>query len=290
MSNGPPIDAIAQAVDWLELALVASNRHRLSPSNLTGLLRLTDPDLSDEDAGTLIEDIFVEVERRTEHAALYPFERGRRGLQPRSDQADLFIYLFLVLSASDPAFRKRPLKPYARFERITRAALAEWTGGEALVFSESGNNIREAVQALGDRLRVESFPHRARVARKDHGLDVAAWRPFRDGRAGLPVVLCQCTIARRKLVAKARDIQTEEWGDLLRIRSAAFTAAIAVPHVLDPDYEHWDELRRNTDLVLDRLRLLELLGGTTDRDSLVSDISDDIAAAVADWGARHLPA
>ena len=289
MSSGPPVDDIGRAADWIELAFAASGRARLTPSKLVELARLGDPDLADEDGDALVGDLFIELERRAESAAIYPFQRGRRGLERRGEDPDLFIYLFLVLSASDLQFRRRGFKPYSRFEHITRAALAEWTGGEAVVFADGAANIRDAISTLGDKLKVESFPMRARRARKDHGLDVAAWRPFRDGRAGLPVVLCQCTIARRKLPAKAREIAIGEWSDLLRVRADSFMAAIAVPHVLDRDYVHWDELRRNTDLILDRIRLLDLLQGASDRDALVTDIAGEIADGLTDWAGRHLP-
>jgi hypothetical protein len=289
MSSGPPVDEIGRAVDWIELAFAASGRSRLTPSNMAELARLGDPDLADDDAAALVGDLFMEIERRADSAAIYPFEHGRRGLARRGEDGDFFIYLFLVLSATDLPFRKRGFKPYSRFEHVTRAALAEWTGGEAVVFADGAANVREAITALGDRLKVESFPTRARRARKDHGLDVAAWRPFLDGRAGLPIVLCQCTVARRKLPAKARDISVGEWSDLLRVRAASFTAAIAVPHVLDRDYVHWDELRRNTDLILDRIRLLDLLHGAADREALIADISKEIADGLTDWAVRHLP-
>jgi hypothetical protein len=36
--------------------------------------------------------------------------------------------------------------------------------------------------------------------------------------------------------------------------------SLAIPHVIPPSHADWRDLKRNTDLVLDRLRIVELLG------------------------------
>lgn len=93
--------------------------------------------------------------------------------------------------------------------------------------------------------------------KKDGGVDVVAWRPFRDKRAGFVTVLAQCTV-RIDWVDKARDIVPDLWTGYIDFGKSPITSLV-VPFAIPRSFERWDELRRTVWLVIDRLRLCELL-------------------------------
>jgi hypothetical protein len=97
----------------------------------------------------------------------------------------------------------------------------------------------------------------ARSHSGDGGLDVAAWRPFRDGRPGHIVLLGQCTV-ERDWFHKAKDLGEDSWRGWIDFAKAPHLV-LAVPYVIPDAFEKWDELRRLTHTALDRMRLCELL-------------------------------
>lgn len=264
--TGPPTTDPAATADWLELACLAQERGLLRHSQMERLIGSAAPDMDEADVETLVNDVMAEVNRRSERGGrLYPFRSTLYGLE-RQDippGAEL-LYRFLLLCSLVPRFRKnqKGFQPGRIFERVAANALERFTGGRAVVFADiDKSGVRERIAELGRMLYLDAFPAKARKSRKDHGLDVASWRSFPDRRSGQPIVLCQCTLKKRhdELIVKAREVSPGEWGGMLDVRQETLTAAVAIPHALEPGYEHWDELRKNTDLILDRTRLLGLL-------------------------------
>lgn len=256
---------VVDLVDRVELAVLLSRRRRLSWSRVGALVAAAraGTDTDDDEAELLVESVRGELRRRSGVAG-YPFEVQDGAVRAAGGDEEGVLWEFLVTLSVHPSSRILPKgsghKPSRVFETVSREALRTYTGGEAYVLSELHPKIRGAIAELGDRLNVESHPHRAKKERKDHGLDVVAWRPFRSLRHGHPTVLCQCTIGKQAtLVAKARETVAAEWNMLLALSTASLTTALAVPHVLPPDWTHWSELTCNTELVLDRLRIWELL-------------------------------
>jgi hypothetical protein len=290
--SGPPPNKISRAADWFELQLLSSADSRLGKSTIEKVLAARAPELSDDQLGDLTADLLAEVERRHDLSGdLYPFERRVTGVFKRDVTDDVqLLYIFLALASTYPTFRQTAVgfRPGRIFEHLTARALRVWSGGEALVFADAppgeSTGIRAAITRLGVTLSVTSYPSKARKARKDHGLDVVAFRPFHDRRAAHPVLLCQCTLAWT-LVAKAREVAVGEWGTMLDMREGTFSAALAVPHALPPDYEHWDEVRRNTDLIVERTRLLRLLSSDPDPAADVRPSSDKVLAHLTAWRA-----
>ncbi len=262
---------IVNLTDRVELAVLTSRRGRLSWSNVGALVAETyvDDDPDSEEAELLVGSVRTELRRRSAVIA-YPFEVLDGAVSLAGTDEDRALWEFLVtlsVHQSSRILAGSGHRPSRVFETISREALRTYTGGEAYVLSELHPKIRGAIAELGDRLNVEAHPYRARKERKDHGLDVVAWRPFRSLRHGHPTVLCQCTIGQQAtLVAKARETTASEWGKLLALTEHSLTTALAVPHVLPQDWAHWTELTCNTELVLDRLRIWELL----DRDQCMA--------------------
>jgi hypothetical protein len=253
-------------VDWFELACLAEQRPLLRHSKIQLIVAAADPDMDVDQVETAVSDILAEIQRRTVRGgALYPFTSGLRGLHRRGVAPGVeLLYKFLALCSVVPSFRRNQVgfQPGRAFERITAPAMAEFVAGRSVVFADIDEpGVRARIRSLGRMMHIATHEAKARPSRNDHGLDVASWRPFDDRRAAHPVVLCQCTLKRMHtdLIIKAREIAPGEWGRLLDVREGAFSAALAIPHALEPGYEHWDELRSNTDLIVERVRLLSLL-------------------------------
>jgi hypothetical protein len=281
------------AADWFELASLSRSSSLLRRSEMARVLGEAEPNLDEEGIEIGLNDISAEISRRANRAgSLYPLSMDLYGMHRRAVPAEAErLYLFLTLCSAVPRFRKSQpgFQPGRVFERIAAVALARFTVGTAVVFADLPDpGVRGRIRELARMLNVTDHAERARRRRKDHGLDVASWRAFADARAAHPVLLCQCALARKPttLIQKAREIQPGEWGGLLDLREGSFTAALAIPHALEPGYEHWDELRANTDLILERIRLLSLLDGSTDWiDSLPP--SNVVETAVQEWAAAQ---
>jgi hypothetical protein len=97
----------------------------------------------------------------------------------------------------------------------------------------------------------------------DDGVDVVVWRHFADGRAGFPVVLAQCTI-QLKWRPKTTDILLELWGDWIRFVTPA-QKALVVPF-RHPRAELVARPNSNRRMILDRMRLCELLNAVQDKE------------------------
>lgn len=293
--SGPSTASPSSAADWFELACLSQQAPILRRSTMERVTSFASPDLSTERVEELVSDVIAEVKRRAARAGdLYPFTAGLRGLQRRaiSNEAQL-MYAFLVLCSLVPSFRRNDsgFQPGKLFERIAANALASFTSGEAVVFADiQKTGVRSRIKDLGRLLNVRTYEENARPSRKDHGLDVASWRGFGDQRGAHPIVLCQCTLMSKHsdLIIKAREVANGEWGRLLDVREGTLSSALAIPHVLEPGYEHWDELRSNTDLIIERVRLLHLLSSTTDPWSPLLADKARVQAALERWTSREL--
>ena len=115
----------------------------------------------------------------------------------------------------------------------------------------------DAVSWLADLFNLGTGSSTPRPRRKDGGVDVIAWRPFRDGRAGYAIVLCQCT-AQLNWVPKAKDIVLGQWRGWIDLGLDPLTA-LAVPFAVSTTFDRWDELKRTVNIILERIRLCELL-------------------------------
>jgi hypothetical protein len=174
------------------------------------------------------------------------------------------------------------------FDELSLAALTVLLGpdGQGVLFAQ-----RYAVDPPTDRRRPTSFPeaikwlrgrlklraglelvpegppeddegdHPARTY-SDGGVDVVVWRHFTDGRAGFPIILAQCTI---QLVwrPKATDIVLELWGDWIRFVTDPHKALV-IPFAVPEGRSWWRDRSRTAGMILDRMRICELLNELED--------------------------
>lgn len=267
-----PLPAKADAVnlaDWGEGTLLAEGRKKLSTSVLRQRLR-DGLHIQDDDLEVRLGLLFNEVSRRAKLAAPnYPFRVANVGLQLDAE-VDRIPYEFMLWASISPSFRKTKEQEgdYADldllFDKLVQVAAAAYFGEDAssVRFSWPSPEGRpksfvDAVPWLAREMNLPVGEAKARSAVKDGGVDVAAWRPFRDGRTGFAVLLCQCTVQLR-WTGKGKDIIPDKWRGWLSLGKDPVTG-LAVPFVAPTALAQWDEIRRTVHIPLDRLRLCELL-------------------------------
>src|SRR5439155_17165751 len=125
-------------------------------------------------------------------------------------------------------------------ERATCSALEGLLGPgtRALRFgwpSDSGRpqDFSSAIRWLAEAMHIGLSAGYRPPRRKDGGVDVVAWRPFKDGRPGFPIVLAQCTI-ESDVLAKSRDIDIRQWATWLAL-DASILIALAIPGTVPRD-------------------------------------------------------
>ena len=232
------------------------------------------------DAGIPEEQIAGAVLRMKKRAevlgAAYPIEIDQVSFRPASGKRENTYSVLLQLSPGSPVRQLIHSRPNdfmsILLETLAVDAMTSLLGPDsrALRFgypSDVGRpeQFHQAIGWLADQMGIESGAGYKPPRRKDGGVDVVAWRPFRDRRSGFPIYLVQCTM-QRELFSKARDIDLRLWAGWLRFDVDPMTV-LAVPGTISPGVD-WDELAVRS-LVLDRIRL----SGLTPENPMLNDSS-----------------
>jgi hypothetical protein len=274
-SDGPRL------ADWAESILLLEDRRLLSRSYIRSRLENA---LYEGELDPQIELLFREVVRRRRIVGSgYPFVKTDRGVE-RQDATDETAYEFLLWLSVSPKYRDegRFGEIDILFDKLVKQALVNYLGPGALgvrfAFPSSDGrpkNFPDALEWMADQLNMPTGSLAPRPATKDGGADVIAWRPFKDGKAGYSTIICQCT-AQLNWTLKAKDVIASLWAGWISFGVAPMTA-LAVPFALGSSFDKWDEIRYIVNIVLDRLRLCELLGAT----------SPDEKTEIQQWNARE---
>jgi hypothetical protein len=226
-------------------------------------------------ASPVIEMLLQEIDRRREIApCVYPWELAGQGVgrcapQPQAGVAYEFL-LWLALEGTYFRRKRKWTEAEWAFDHIVLTALRGYLGpaSKALAFARprsarQGPGVRpvsfpKAVSWLAAELRLEPGWAAPRARRNDGGIDVVAWRPFKfDPSPACPFFLVQCTF-RKDWHHKGRDIVLDTWRSWITFRKDPITV-LAVPFCMSDDDERRDEVETEVWLLLDRLRLCELL-------------------------------
>lgn len=265
--------------DWAEGTLLAEERKSLSKASirqrLSNALHLDHGDL-DVQMGLL----FSEIRRRMLLASPnYPFRGSSAGLT-RDATVDKVVYEFLLWLSISPTFREeeRQSEVDQLFDDLAKLAAARYLGQGAVSVrfahpSSDGrpSGFKAAIGWLCDLMDLPVGEANPRSAIKDGGVDVVAWRPFRDRRSGFTVLLCQCTV-QLLWTGKGKDIVVDKWKGWISLGKAPLTALV-VPFAVPTSYSIWDEVRRTVNIPIERLRLCELL--------MADDVSN--LDVISDW-------
>lgn len=283
-SSSSPVDL----ADWAEAVMLAEGVDSLSKAEVRRRLSSTGaPD--DTELGLL----WGELRRRAGLGVdVYPFQVGA-GVLDRLATVDPTRYAaLLLLSLEYAAFRRRKRWGAANLilDRLARDALVAYlgSGGEGLRFAwpqSDGRPIQftAAIRWLADLLNLEVGSGTKNPSRKDGGVDVVAWRPFRDGRSKFSIVLAQCTI-ELDFKNKATDVHVNHWCSWIQFGTEP-SVALVVPFVIAETDQVWEDIHHTCTIALDRTRLTELLGNVPPKQSdtalLEEWVKQEIQALVA---------
>lgn len=257
-------DEVALA-DWLETTMLVEQSSYISRAKIRKHIRSL---FAEDQPDVVVEILLREIGRRKRQCeGAYPFEQAKTGVRQVSNKGGTAYLFMLCISASKPyRDEHRQSDTDELFDSLVLDALLNYLGkgSQGVRFGAPGSdgrpaNFRDAINWLAKMMNLPAGAGHPRKTGGDRGLDVIAWRPFRDKRSGYIVLLAQCTV-QRDWVGKAKDLDCDAWRGWIDLGKDPHLI-LAIPSVVARDYDKWDEVRRIVHSVLDRLRLTELLGG-----------------------------
>ena len=212
--------------------------------------------------------LFAEVKRRGALAAnTYPFTVDDTGLR-KKDDVDASLYeLLLFLGLEQSAFRsdKKWVRATSLLEGVAKHALLSYWGPRTSCLrfgwpSEDGRpkSFPDAIGWLAGRLGLSEGKANPHPKQKDGGLDVIAWSAFDDTKGSFAVLLGQVTVGLNDLASKGQDIPVHQWVGWIEFGVPPITALI-LPFVLSVSDDLWGDLQYRANVVLDRLRICQLV-------------------------------
>jgi hypothetical protein len=247
--------------DWIETSVLARNNY----IGFDALDAAIKQELNVTEA-TISFAVAAMAKREELLGPQYPFKVSPLSITPRVD-ANKKIYTSLLLMSADSPGRRicktTTLDELSRiFEKIVVQAMQRLLGprSQAVRFgwpSDDGRpqNFHQAIDWLSNKMGILPGNAYRPPLRKDGGVDVVAWRPFRDRRSGFPVLLVQCTL-QRDLLPKSHDIDVRNWAGWLTLDADPATV-LATPATI-PSAQSWNLIAIRS-LILDRIRICELL-------------------------------
>ena len=288
--------------DWVELELLCGTSTSVSLIEVADVLR-DDPsddvgsatgDQGDigraawETAELLAEAALSELRDRAAWLQdRYPLTISSEFVSLRDGSVTLPIYRFLALVRARHLYsRVRALPdPGQEFEELVNYAVGAYVGGQVVRFGPGKTGARgdglppvlwDAVVDLAQRMH-ESVNSITDAGHGDYKVDVIAWKPFGDERAGQIVVLCQSTVSENEWITK---LPAKRWMERRLVHFLANPIeAVAFSETLSLTSK--EELRGGNfhAIPLDRLRILGMVDASTVPESLKKRLDDWCAVA-----------
>lgn len=251
--------------DWLEGRLLANRGKHLSRAKvrtqLKNLLFIDGDDLEIQ-----VDLVLQEMARRLDIIGrTYPFQPSPTGMR-YFESGETLPYIFLLCISTSKSLRDRSslTETDVMFDYLVLDALKKYFGksGQGVRFAWPTTEGRppdfvQAIAWLSEKMDVPIGRGKQRPKSKDGGVDLVVWKPFKDKKIGFITILAQCTI-QVDWFPKRKDIVTDVWQGHLDFGKEPVTS-LAIPFVVPSQFDKWDELRRTINLVVDRLRICELL-------------------------------
>lgn len=263
-----------------------------------------------------VEQLLDEVALRLRLGpAIYPFEhRDERLIRREVAGADAYVFM-LILSSEEASFRpqRRAHEVEAAFDELALEALRRYLGRGArgIRFARNAHDpidnasrpkkFKDAIEWLRGRLLLPrghweppdeelvvhweedaNAAHPPLNSYSDAGVDLVVWWRFADDRAGSPVLLAQCTV-QIEWGEKAKDISIDLWEKWIDFETVPPQTALVIPFAVSRSLEQWTNRTITAGVIIDRLRLLELLSElSTDE---LGQLPDDATRA---WVSQEL--
>jgi hypothetical protein len=264
MSSNYALDSELIA-DWIELNALSQS------DNASGFDRLRNVTSEELEISLQRVDVALNlIKRRSEILNTdYPLDVKAVGMVRRQDWADLpYTYLLRISSGAEHPFSlsiDSNSERVLNFEKLVVIAMKNLLGSssQAIRFGFPSEDrpveFPKAIEWLSKRMGIKSGEAYRPPRRKDGGVDVVAWRPFKDRRNGFPVYLVQVT-CERNYSHKIYDVDLRLWSGWLNL-DADPISVLAVPTTISPG-EEWNEISSRV-VVLERIRICELLSENT---------------------------
>ena len=265
----PNPDNIENVSDWVELT-ISYNNSRLSKAKLA---RYVEEASGSETEESFINNVWNELERRESAYKNPPFKVESRIVYSLIDWKDIPAYLTcLIFSVYGGCYG---LSTSAKlFERIASQTIERYAGFKTKIFGwpvEPGDpkNIKARVEMLARDMN-ERFIEPPDAAKKDDTLDIAAWKPFHDKKSSQIVLLVQCATGGH-WEQKSCELRIRAWGQYIHWGCPPL-AGFAIPHIVGE--KKWLDLTRDAGLIMDRVRIYNILVETAEDEALRSELRE----------------
>jgi hypothetical protein len=260
MTNNYALDSELIA-DWIEINALSQS------DNASGFDKLRSVVSEKLDVPSQRVDVSLNLIKRRSEVLLdsYPFEVKSVGMVRRQDWNKLpYSFLLRISSSVSHDFSLASDQNTERvesFEKLVVVAMQNLMGfgSKAIRFGFPSEDrpieFPRAIEWLSNRMGIKSGEAYRPPRRKDGGVDVVAWRPFKDRRNGFPVYLVQVT-CEKNFSHKIYDVDLRLWSGWLNLDSDP-VSVLAVPTTISPG-EEWNEISSRV-VVLERIRICELL-------------------------------
>ena len=249
-----------EIADWIELAILAGG----NKGNTTHKIQKWANDWANLSELQVASGIKVMERRRGLLGPKYPFEVNEFAIVfNQSMELSAYIYLLLITRPASSVSWQNAIPTQDEsdlFEEFVALALKDYLGepAEAIPFgwpSKFGRPLEFplAIDWLADKLGLKLGSAFRPPRRKDGGVDVVAWKPFKDRRSGFPIYLVQGTL-QKEFVSKSRDIDLRIWAGWLEMDHDP-VSILAIPRSIAPG-ESWNEITANS-IIFERFRLVE---------------------------------
>lgn len=254
-----------EIADWIELAILASGQK----GNTTHKIQKWANDWANLSELQVASGMKVMERRSGLLGSKYPFEVNEFAIIfNQSMELSSYIFLLLVTRPATAVSWQTAVPTQDEsdlFEEFVALALKDYLGepGEAIPFGWPSKFGRPqefplAIDWLADKLGLKLGTAFRPPRRKDGGVDVVAWKPFKDRRSGFPIYLVQCTL-QKEFVSKSRDIDLRIWAGWLEMDHDP-VSILAIPRSIAQG-ESWNEITANS-IIFERFRLVESMKHT----------------------------
>ncbi len=285
---------VATRADILRLYdFIEEEGHNIEIDDVTG--EKLETEILSEDRTRCADDVLSEIEYRSSVLGDdYPFtteiSRQQWRILPAATNPDnrieaartCYLFCLLISAIRDERISGDMIAELRRsmanhFQAVATDAAAGVLNGEAISFGfprPTGSGFRPALEAASQKMRLgktlDSVPLWSQGHEKDAGIDVIAWRDFRDGRPSKLVMLGQVASGYNWLEKSVKN-ETYRFFDWFSERPTEhFIPSIFIPFPQHHDCEARDDAtfeetaianawhrERGFGLIIDRLRIVE---------------------------------
>jgi len=266
--------------DWVELSALLQKDKAVSKSDVASNFEGFQ---EDEATREIVDSIWAELQLRSDFLKeKYPFSANQETLTAKNPEVFNWAYIFCLLISYVGVADGTKLRWWKKekiaslFEELCAEGSKNYIKdeggvGESLQFGTPRSTwkkehkyINNAIVFLKEKIKdgdivssVRTRPRRRRGDGGDGGLDIVAWRHFRDLRPGKIIILGQCATAKNNYMEKIEEAHNFE-KQKMRIHTPHLFGFF-LPHLLsdrDDDYrEEWQTIANCPSIPFDRIRI-----------------------------------